>query len=75
MNLKTARILAGAYHLLMLYFVTWPGMLPFAKAEPLILGLPFAMAWIAGWIAGSVIVLTLLDRVEKRYRAMDGGDG
>ena len=74
MSLKTARILTGAYHLLMLYFVTWPGVLPFAKAEPLILGLPFTMAWIAGWIAGSVIVLTLLDQVEKRFRAMDRGD-
>jgi len=74
MSLKTARILAVAYHLLMLYFVTWPGVLPFAKAEPLILGLPFTMAWIAGWIAGSVIVLTLLDRVEKRFRVVEGGD-
>lgn len=74
MSLKTARILAAAYHLLMLYFVTWPGVLPFAKAEPLILGLPFTMAWIAGWIAGSVIVLTLLDRVEKRFRVVEGGD-
>lgn len=74
MSLKTARILAAAYHLLMLYFVTWPGVLPFAKAEPLILGLPFTMAWIAGWIAGSVIVLTLLDRAEKRFRVVEGGD-
>lgn len=74
MNIKTARILAGAYHLAMLYFVTWPGILPFAKAEPLVLGLPFAMAWIAAWIAGSVVVLALLDRVEKKYRVGSGGE-
>ena len=55
-----------------------PGRLPwarqFAKAETLVLGLPLKMAWIAGWIAGRVIVLTALDRVEKRYRTDEGGD-
>lgn len=68
MNLRSARTAAGIYFVLMLLSVTWPGMLPFARVEPLILGLPFSMAWIAIWIAGSVIVLYLLDRVEKRYR-------
>jgi hypothetical protein len=72
MSLKTARVLTGAYLLLALFFVTWPGLVPFARIEPLVLGLPFSMAWIAGWVAGVVVVLTLLDRVEKRYR--DGGD-
>ena len=74
MNLKTARILAAAYHILMLYFVTWPGLLPFAKVEPLVFGLPFTMAWIAAWISGSGVVLILLDTVEKRYRTKDGAD-
>lgn len=72
MSLTTARALTGAYFLAMLVFVTWPGMVPFAKAEPLVFGLPFAMAWIAGWIAGSVVVLVLLDRVEQRHR--DSGE-
>lgn len=74
MSLTAARAVAGVYHLAMLYFVTWPGIVPFAKAEPLVFGLPFTMAWIAGWIAGSVIVLTLLDQVEKQHRAKEGGD-
>ena len=74
MNLRTARLLTGAYHLLMLFFVTWPGTLPFAKAEPLILGLPFSMAWIAAWISGSVIVMALLDQVEKRNRVDHGSE-
>ena len=69
MSLGTARALSVVYFLAMLIFVTWPGIVPFARAEPLIFGLPFAMAWIALWICGAVIVLTLLDRVEKRYRA------
>ena len=73
MSLKTARLLTGAYLVTALFFVTWPGLVPFARIEPLIFGLPFSMAWIAGWLAGVVVVLTLLDRVERRHR--DGGGG
>lgn len=72
MSLRAARGLTGVYFTLMTVFVTWPGLLPFARVEPLVLGLPFSMAWIAGWIAGSVVVLYLLDRVESRYR--EAGD-
>ena len=72
MSLRTARILTYIYLALALFFVTWPGLKPFARVEPLVLGLPFSMAWIAGWIAGSVFVLYGLDRVERRYR--DGED-
>jgi hypothetical protein len=68
MNLKTARGLTGAYLMLATIFVTWPGVVPFARIEPLALGLPFSMAWIASWIAGLLPVLFLLDRVERRYR-------
>ena len=68
MRLKTARGLTVTYLLLAMFFVTWPGFLPFARVEPFIFGLPFSMAWIAGWVAGSVVVLYLLDRVESRHR-------
>ncbi len=44
--------------------VTWPGMVPFNRIKPLILGLPFSMAWIAFWVALSFVVLVLLDRAE-----------
>jgi len=73
MSLKTARLLTGLYFVAMAYFVTWPGLVPFARIRPMILGLPFSLAWIAGWIAGSVVVLYLLDIVEKRFR--DAGSG
>ena len=72
MTLKTARSLTGLYFISALVAVTWPGLVPFSRIEPLVLGLPFSMAWIAAWIAGSVVVIFLLDRVERRYR--DGGD-
>ena len=69
MSLKTARTLTVVYLALMTFFITWPGLLPFALVEPFVLGLPFIMAWIAGWVSGSVLVLYLLDRVERRYRS------
>lgn len=68
MSRKAARTLTGIYLVSALFFVTWPGLVPFARIEPLVLGLPFSMAWIAGWIAGCAPVLYLLDRVEARHR-------
>lgn len=72
MSLSTARRLTVAYLILALISVTWPGLVPFARIEPLVLGLPFSMAWIAMWVAGTVVVLFLLDRVERRHRTPDG---
>ena len=54
------------FFLLFALAVTWPGMLPFNRIEPLVLGLPFSMAWIALWVALSFVVLLMLDRVEER---------
>lgn len=68
MSLRTARVLAGGYLVLALIFVTWPGLVPFARIRPFVLGMPFAMAWIAGWVAGCAVVLWLLDRIERRHR-------
>lgn len=72
MSLKTARTLTGLYFTLATLSMTWPGILPFARVEPLVFGLPFSLAWIAAWISGSIVVLYLLDRVERRYRDGDG---
>ncbi|GMV04218.1 MAG: hypothetical protein AMXMBFR53_04990 [Gemmatimonadota bacterium] len=72
MSLKIARTLAGTYFVLMAVALTWPGMVPFARIRPLVLGLPFAFFWGAAWIAVSVAVLWLLDRVEERHREGDG---
>lgn len=68
MKLRTARILAGGYVLVALFFLTWPGITPFARIKPLVFGLPFTMAWTAAWIAGCVVVFWLLEKVERRHR-------
>ena len=72
MSLKTARTFTGVYFIAMLIAVTWPGLVPFSRIQPFVLGLPFSLAWIALWIAGSVLVIYLLDQVEQQHR--DGGD-
>lgn len=68
MTLRTVRTLAGVYLVIALLGVTWPGLAPVPPIEPLVLGLPFSMAWIAGWVLGVLIVLVLVDRVERRHR-------
>ena len=69
MSLGVARGLTALFFVLMMVFTTWPGMVPFARVRPLILGLPFSFAWVAIWIVASILVLLGLDRVERRYRA------
>ena len=73
MTLRTARLITGAYLILMALAVTWPGMVPFARIRPMVFGLPFSFFWPAAWIAVAVPVLYALDRVERRHR--DGGGG
>jgi hypothetical protein len=73
MRLRTARALAGAYLILFLIGTTWPGVLVASRIHPFVLGLPFSFFWYAAWIAFSLPVLYLLDRVERRYREQRGG--
>ena len=68
MSVGAVRVLATAYFVAYAVAVTWPGMLPFNRVRPTVLGLPFAMVWVALWIAGSGLVLWALDRSEERHR-------
>lgn len=68
MSLRGARFLTGAYFTVMLLAVIWPGAVPAARVEPMVLGLPFSFFWPALWVACSVPVLWALDRVEGRHR-------
>ncbi len=62
------RALAVAFFLAFAIVVTWPGYVAFNRIEPLVLGLPFSMAWVALWVLVSILVLYLLDRAEARRR-------
>lgn len=68
MSARTARIVAVVYFAAFAVAVTWPGMIPFNRIFPLVLGLPFSLFWIALWVTGAVFVLWLLDVAENRER-------
>ncbi|MBI4540049.1 MAG: DUF3311 domain-containing protein [Gemmatimonadetes bacterium] len=68
MSARAARIAALLAFALYGLAVTWPAYLPFNRVRPLILGLPFSMAWICFWIVMGGVVLFVLDRGESRAR-------
>lgn len=71
MNIRTVR---GGVILFFVFFVvavTWPGMLPFNRIEPFVLGLPFSMVWIALWVVLSFFALLILDGAEAKARRED----
>jgi len=65
---KISRTRGGAilFFLLFVGAVTWPGMILGNRTFPLVLGLPFSMAWIASWVLASFLVLLVLDLAEGR---------
>jgi hypothetical protein len=71
MSLRGARIATVIFFVVFALAVTWPGVVPFNRVHPLVLGLPFNMAWTAFWIVAGGLVLWALDRVEARHRAGD----
>jgi hypothetical protein len=66
MTVRSARrlvfIMLGLYALAL----TWPGMVPFNRIEPLVLGLPFVLFWITLWVVLVGGALALLDVAETR---------
>jgi hypothetical protein len=70
-NVRWIRRGAALFFVLFALAVTWPGMLPFNRIHPMVLGLPFSMFWIALWVFMSFLVLLIVDRVEGRHREGD----
>jgi hypothetical protein len=66
MTTRTARGLLIAYLASYAIVLTWPGVLPFNHARPFILGMPFILVWVAGWVALGGIVLHVLERATTR---------
>ncbi len=63
--MRRRHLAVALFFLLYLLAVTWPGFLLFNRVRPLVLGLPFSMVWVAGWVLAGGVVLFLLDRVEE----------
>ncbi len=66
MTTRVARIIAALYLLAFAAAVTWPGMTLFNRVEPKVLGLPFNMVWISFWLILAIVVLLMVDIVERK---------
>ena len=66
MKIQMVRRGAGLFFILFVLAVTWPGMMPFNRIDPMILGLPFSMFWIALWVFLSFLVLLGVHQSERR---------
>ena len=67
-GLRWTRRAAAAFLVFFVFVVTWPGIVPFNRVEPHVFGLPFIMAWHAGLLVLTLVVLYLVDRVESKER-------
>jgi TRAP-type C4-dicarboxylate transport system permease small subunit len=66
MAIRWVRRAVFAFFLLYAVVVTWPGALPFSRAEPFLLGLPFSLAWAVLWILLGGAALVVLHLAEGR---------
>jgi hypothetical protein len=70
MSRRTLDVLFGTYLAICALCVVWPGMAWYgARVEPLVLGLPFCLAWMVGWILATFLVLVLYDAMRERGRS------
>ena len=66
-------VLFGLYALCCLFALTWPGYDWLGnRIEPFVLGLPFSLAWVLGWVALSFVALVIYHSSGKSAR---GGGG
>jgi hypothetical protein len=70
-NVRWVRRGTALFFFLFVLAVTWPGMVPFNRIQPQVLGLPLSMFWITLWVFCSFLVLLVVDRVEGRAREED----
>lgn len=65
----TRHLLLGVYALLCLASQTWPGYAWLgARIEPRVLGVPFSLAWVVGWVMLTFVVLLAYDATRPDRR-------
>jgi hypothetical protein len=57
----TARGLVVAYIIVIACLLMYPGILPFNRVEPRVLGLPFVIFWVAFCVMLGFVVLVIMD--------------
>lgn len=68
MSARAAVLLFWSWVAAATVFLCFPGVLPFNRARPFVLGMPFIMAWVALWIVSAFVVFWYVDRVLDRHR-------
>ena len=66
MKLKVVRAATVAFLLLDGFLAMWPGLLPFNRVQPFVLGLPFVMAWLTLLLLLVGVALWMLEVAERR---------
>jgi hypothetical protein len=69
MSVAAARRLVFGVLAMYVVMLTWPGVVPFNRIEPRVLGLPFIMIWISAWVVLTGVALALLHAAETRAEA------
>jgi len=68
MRIRLVPALAVLYYAAMIFFVTYPGYVPFDRVRPFVLGMPFSLFWQVCWIVGAGLVLGGVFLWEKKRR-------
>lgn len=71
MKTRMGKIVFWTFLVLDTLAVTWPVIVPFNHFHPILLGMPFVMAWVAFWVALGAPILWWVDRIESRARKED----
>ena len=66
MSVRSARLLVLAWGVAYVVCLSWPVVGFFNRLEPRILGMPFVMMFVVGWLLLGLLVLFLLDRAVTR---------
>ena len=63
---RLRHVLLAIYVLLCLGAMTWPGYAWYGNSiEPYVLGLPFSLAWIMGWVMLTFFVLVAYNATDE----------
>jgi hypothetical protein len=68
MSGRAARWLLAVYLAACAVALTWPGVVPFNRVHPLVLGLPLPLAWSTFWLVLGFVVFVVVHRALGRDR-------
>jgi len=74
-KLRLRNLLFGVYVVLCLGAVCWPGYAWFGSSiTPYVLGLPFSLAWVVGWVLLTFVLLSVYHATGEREAGRTPGN-